>query len=69
MRRLLIVGAHAVLRWTRRGHGIPSASLTAIMGRRHPDIVAVAIANKLARIAWAIISRGTSFLPQITRAN
>lgn len=69
MRRLLIVGAHAVLRWTRRGHGTPSAWLTALMGRRHPNIVAVAIANKLARIAWAIMSRGTSFLPQITQAN
>jgi transposase len=69
MRRLLIVGAHAVLRWTRRGHGMPSAWLTALMGRRHPNIVAVAIANKLARIAWAIMSRGTSFSPQITQAN
>ena len=65
----LIVGAHAVLRWTRRGHGMPSAWLTALMGRRHPNIVAVAIANKLARIAWAIMSRGTSFSPQITQAN
>jgi len=69
MRRLLIVGAHAVLRWTRRGHGMPSAWLTALMGRRHPNVVAVAIANKLARIAWAIMTYGTSFSPQIARAN
>ena len=63
IRRLLIVGAHAVLRWTRRGHGMPSAWLTALMRRRHPNVVAVAIANKLARIAWAIMARGTSFSP------
>lgn len=57
IRRLLIVDAHAVLRWTRRGHGMPSEWLNALMGRRHPNVVAVAIANKLARIAWAIMSR------------
>jgi transposase len=69
MRRLLIVGAHAVLRWTRRGHGMPSPWLTALLGRRHPNVVAVAIANKLARIAWAIMARGTSYLPQIAQPN
>jgi transposase len=69
IRGLLIVGAHAVLRWTRRGHGMPSAWLTALMRRRHPNIVAVAIANKLARIAWAIMARGTSFSPQIAQSN
>ena len=33
------------------GDGMPSAWLTALMGRRHPNIVAVAIANKL---AWSL---------------
>ncbi len=48
---------------------MPSAWLTALMGRRHPNVVAVAIANKLARIAWAIMTYGTSFSTQIARAN
>ena len=69
IRRLLIVGAHAVLRWTRRGQGMPSAWLTALTRRRHPNVVAVAIANKLARIASAIMAHGTSFSPQIAQSN
>jgi transposase len=68
MRRLLIVGAHAVLRWTRRGHGMPSAWLSALIGRRHLNVVAVAIANKLARIAWAVMSRGTTYSPPTAQA-
>ena len=58
LRRLLIVGAHAVLRWTRRGKGMQTAWLTGLIERRPPNVVAVAIANKLARIAWALMARG-----------
>lgn len=58
MRRLLIVGAHAVLRWTRRGKGMQSAWLLSLIERKPANVVAVAIANKLARIAWAIMARG-----------
>lgn len=51
LRRLLIVGAHAVLRWTRRCKGMQTAWLAALIERRPANVVAVAIANKLARIA------------------
>jgi len=30
---------------------------------RHPNIAAVALANKTARIAWAMMSRGTDYHP------
>jgi transposase len=58
MRRLLIVGAHAVLRWTRRGKGMQNDWLLGLIERKPANVVAVAIANKLARIAWAIMARG-----------
>jgi hypothetical protein len=48
---------------------MPSAWLTALMGRRHPNVVAVAIANKLARIAWAAMTHGAPFSPQIAQWN
>jgi hypothetical protein len=51
------------------GDGMPSAWLTALMGRRHLNVVAVAIANKLARIAWAVMSYGTSFSAQMALPN
>ena len=61
MRRLLIVGAHAVLRWTRRGKGMQSPWLLALIERRPANVVAVAIANKMARIAWALMMRNETY--------
>jgi transposase len=61
MRRLLIVGAHAVLRWTKRGKGMQTPWLLALIERRPPNVVAVAIANKMARIAWALMMRNETY--------
>src|SRR3954470_4493449 len=58
LRRLLIVGAQAVLRWTRRGKGMQTTWLLGLIERKPTNVVAVAIANKLARIAWALMARG-----------
>ena len=63
LRRLLIVGAHAVLRWTRRGRGMQTPWLMALIERRPPNVVAVAIANKVVRIAWALMARGGVYRP------
>jgi transposase len=35
----------------------------AMLARRHSNVVACALANKLARIAWAMLARGTHFDP------
>lgn len=32
-----------------------------LLARRHSNVVACALANKLARIAWAILARGTHY--------
>ena len=58
LRRLLVVGATAVMR---RAGGNPSANGAWIRGlqeRKPARLVSVAIANKTARIAWAILARG-----------
>ena len=58
LRRLLIVGAMAVVRWAAR-HGAPEGSWLARMLRRKPRlVVAVALANKNARIIWALLRKG-----------
>lgn len=60
LRRLLILGAHSVL----RHHGSGTSKdrtdrwLAAMRARRPAPIVAVALANKTARIAWAVMARG-----------
>jgi len=60
IRRLLIIGATAVLRFARQR--APTAAWTSrLLARRPPLVVAVALANKMARIAWAIMTRGTIY--------
>ena len=52
--RLLIIGAVAVVRWAAR-KGAPVGSWLARMMERKPRmLVAVALANRMARIAWAL---------------
>ena len=54
LRRLLICGAMAVVRWARR-RGAPQGSWLARMLAHKPrKLVAVALANKMARIVWAL---------------
>lgn len=61
LRRLLITGAQAVLRWPRAVEANPW--LKALLARRPRLVAAVALANKLARIAWAMLRHETEFRP------
>ena len=55
LRRLLIIGATSVVRWRAR-HGAPAGSWLARMLATKPKmLVAVALANKMARVAWALM--------------
>ena len=57
LRTLLVHGARSVTRWRRRSWGW----LAGLMARRPTNVAAVAIANKTARTAWALLARGTTF--------
>lgn len=60
LRRLLVVGATAVirsLRKTRADHDW----LRRLLERKRPKVAAVALANKIARIVWAILTRGERY--------
>jgi transposase len=58
LRRLLIIGASAVVRWAAR-NGAPAGSWMARMiACKPPMLVRVALANKMARIVWALMARG-----------
>jgi len=63
LRTLLIHGARAVIRTSQHKQDRLSLWATQIAARSHPNIAAVALANKTARIAWAMISRGCDYLP------
>lgn len=58
IRSVLIVGATALLRHVRNGRTKPSPWLAAILDRKPPKLVAVALANKFARIAWRLMVSG-----------
>ena len=51
------IGARAHLNWSRRKKQIRSAWLTGLLARRPTNVVLLAMANKTARIAWAMLSR------------
>jgi transposase len=58
LRRLLVIGASAVIKQTLL-RGAPAGSWLAQMLARKPRmLVAVALANKMARIVWALLAKG-----------
>ena len=63
LRTLLIHGARAVLRHCQDKADRRSQWLRQLVCRRNPNIATVALANKNARIAWAILSRGEGYRP------
>jgi transposase len=60
LRALFIHGARAVIR-----HSNPKREVTNwindLLSRRHKNVVIVALANKLARIAWALLAKQTAY--------
>jgi transposase len=58
LRSVLVLGATAVLRQVRNGRGFASPWLIQMLKRKPPKLVAVALANKMARIAWKLMVTG-----------
>ena len=61
LRRLLIHGARAAMPSLLTTNTALGAWLRGLAGRVHKNVAIVALANKLARIAWAVLSRGETF--------
>ena len=56
LRSMLTVGALAVIRYAER-HGTKRPWIIKLLARRPTKVAAVALANKMARMAWAIMAR------------
>lgn len=61
IRCLLVSGAVAVLRHTRNRTTKDAAWVRGLLARRPAKVTAVALANKTARIAWAVMARGEAY--------
>ena len=55
IRRLLVHGARTVLRWRRAKPGTGPGWTDRLLARRPTNVVLVAMANKTARVAWALL--------------
>ncbi len=68
LRQLLVLGATSVIRHMTRPGRVPANGLAAwlhrLLERRPRKLAAVALANKMARIAWAMLARGDAYRPQ-----
>jgi len=64
LRSLLVVGATAVIWQTRRGASARDDPwLAGLLRRKPPKLAAVALANKMARIAWKLLTSGEDYNP------
>ena len=67
LRTLMIHGARAVIRFAENKEK-PNVWLGKLMARRNKNIAAVALANKNARIVWALLANNRIFRPDYTPA-
>ena len=63
LRKLLVVGATSVIRRARTSSSTSAVWINSLLERRPARVVTVAMANKTARIAWAVLKRGEVYRP------
>ena len=63
LRTLLIHGARSAILAAQRKAVNTNVWLAGLLGRRHPNVAAVALANKNVRTVWALLAHGREFSP------
>ena len=66
LRWLLVAGAMTIIRHAKRRGTTNLPWLADLIARRPTMVVAVALANKMARMAWALLRRGGTYSPAAT---
>ncbi|HEV7328076.1 MAG TPA: IS110 family transposase [Bosea sp. (in: a-proteobacteria)] len=61
IRRLLVIGAMSTIRWSRSKENFAESWLGRIIARKPVKLAAVALANKMARIIWAVMTRQETY--------
>jgi transposase len=68
LRTLLVVGATAVIRYVRTKTAAETAWISSLLSKKPARLVSVALANKTARIAWALLARGEAYRSAVAAA-
>jgi transposase len=68
LRMLLVVGALSVIRRAKQVGYTRRPWLTKLLERRSTKIAAIALANKIARTAWAMMAHGTFYEEPVSQA-
>lgn len=63
IRRLLVLGATGQMRGARRDKAAGGAWFKTLCGRKPPRVAIVALANKTARVAWAVMAKQKTYAP------
>ncbi len=63
LRTMLVQGARAVMRFVGRRTDRQALWLQRLMQRRHKNVAVIALANKIARIAWAVLAKRVAYSP------
>ena len=63
LRSLFVAGALAVIRYAKIHGTTHRPWLTALLARRPTKVAAIALANKLARFAWVVLTRKEAYHP------
>jgi transposase len=63
LRKMLVHGARSALAWARYRDNRVLQWFKALCSRVHPNVAVVALANKMARISWAVLTKEETFQP------
>jgi transposase len=69
LRCLLVHGARSAMRTAKDKDDRLSRWIINLQARRHANVVAVAMANKMARMAWVIMTRDVDYDPDLAAAS
>ena len=65
LRKLFVQGAHAVLQQRMKQSNGLNTWLAQLTSRKRTQVAAVALANKMARMVWAVLSKGEAYRPPL----
>jgi len=66
LRKLFVLGAHTVLQRRTKQSAALSTGLARLLARKRTQVAVVAVANKRARMVWAVLFRGEEYRPPLS---